>query len=200
MRSNFKISAVTDPRVLMRAIIGVLLACNLTAAVLAFHPFGGSAEDLRSDQQRLSGQLAQLQARLSLSRRLVDKVQTARTQDDKFMAQYFTEVGKSDAVIVEELDRMRTEAGIKMGQASFSRELVEGSDSLYLLSIQVGFEGTYPNFAKFINLLDKSPRFLVIENMNAAAPQGQGQPQGAGQSLNVTLKIDTFIRDTSGAA
>jgi type IV pilus assembly protein PilO len=195
MPSNSRIAAIKDPRVIMRAVIGVLLAANLAAAVMAFHPFGGSAEDLRREQEQLSSQLTQSGARLSMSRRLVDKVQNARAQGDKFMGQYFMDVDKAAAVIVEELERMRNEAGIKMGQASFNSEQIEGSDSLYLLSIQVGFEGTYANFAKFVNLLDKSPRFLVIENLTAAAPQAQG-----GQSLNVTLKIDAFIRDTSGAA
>ncbi len=201
MRSNFKMAAIKDPRVIMRALIGVLLAGNLAAAIMAFHPFGGSAEDLRREQQQLGNQLSRAQARLNVTKRLVDKVQGARTADDKFMAEYFMSADKAAAVIVEELDRMRTEAGIKMGTASFNTDQVEGSDTLSLLSIQVGFEGSYANFAKFINLLDRSPRFLVIENMNAAAPQAQGPNQAqSGQSLNVTLKIDAFIRDTSGAA
>jgi len=46
MPKDFK-AAIKDPRVVMRAIIGVLLAANLVAAILAFKPFGGSAEDLR---------------------------------------------------------------------------------------------------------------------------------------------------------
>ena len=46
-----------------------------------------------------------------------------------------------------------------------------------------------------MNLLDKSPRFMIIENMQAAAPQ-----QAGGQKLNVLLKIDTFVKDTPGAA
>jgi hypothetical protein len=195
MPRSFKIASIKDPRLVMRVIIGVLLAANLGAAVVAFHPFGGSAEDLRREQQRLNAQLAQLQSRVALSRRLVDKVQNARTEGDKFMGLYFMNVERAAAVIAEELDKMRADAGIKMSSASFNSEPIEGSDSLYLEQIQVGFEGTYANFVKFVNLLDKSPHFLVIENMTAAAPQGQG-----GQSLNVTLKIDAFIRDVPGAA
>ena len=63
-----------------------------------------------------------------------------------------------------------------------------------MLTTTVGFDGTYANLTKFVNLLDKSPRFLIIENMQAAAPQQQG-----GQALNVTLKIDTFVKTTAGA-
>ena len=68
-----------------------------------------------------------------------------------------------------------------------------GSDTLQMLTTNVGFEGTYANFTKFVNLLDKSPRFMILESMQAAAPQQQG-----GQALNVSLKIDTFVKDTPG--
>jgi hypothetical protein len=195
MSRNFKPRSIRDPRVLMRAIMGTLLAANLGAAIFAFHPFGGSPEDLRRTQQSLTAQLATSRSRLERSRKLVEKVQTARKDGDKFLDVYFMDAGRSAAVIVEDLVKMANDAGIKMGQAAFSIDPIEGSDTLGMLSIQVGFEGSYANFTKFVNLVDKSPRFLVIENMQAAAPQGQG-----GQTLNVTLKIDAFIRDAAGVA
>jgi hypothetical protein len=36
---------------------------------------------------------------------------------------------------------------------------------------------------------------MIIENMQASAPQQQG-----GQKLTVTLKIDTFVKEVPGAA
>jgi type IV pilus assembly protein PilO len=195
MTRNFELKGaqVKDPRVMMRVIIGVLLVANLTAAILAFKPFGGSAEDLRTEQQSLSAQLTAARTRLATSQRLVDKVQTARREGDQFLGEYFMTSSEASALVLTELTELAKESGIKMGQAQFSREEVEGSNSLVMQSWQVGFEGTYANFAKFVNLVDKSPRFLIIENMSAAAPQQQG-----GQSLNVTLKIDSFIRDAAG--
>ena len=85
-------AGMKDPRVVMRAIIGVLLVANLAVAVVAFRPFGGSADDLRRDQQRLAAQLSQLQARIAESRKLVDKMQAARTQGDQFMGKYFMDL------------------------------------------------------------------------------------------------------------
>jgi hypothetical protein len=43
---------------------------------------------------------------------------------------------------------------------------------------------------KFVNQLDKSPRFLIIESMQAS-------PQSTG-ALSVSLKLDTFIRQAAG--
>jgi Type II secretion system (T2SS), protein M subtype b len=194
--------AIKDPRVAMRAAIGVLLAANLAAAVMAFNVFGGSAEDLRRQRETLRGQLAQLQGRLATSKRLVDKVDTARQQGDQFLAKYVIDQRTLSSVILEELTRVATQSGIKMGQVQIAQEPVEGSDTLAMVTIQAGFEGPYANLAKLINLLDKSPRFLIIENMQANAPQAQGSASAsapAGQ-LSVTLKIDAFVRNAQGAA
>ena len=185
---------VKDPRIAMRAIIGVLLAANLVVAVILFKPFGGSANELRSQQQALSGQLAQLQNRLARSRQLVEKVQRARAEGDQFLGRYFTDSSSTGAIIVSELYTTSKEAGVKMGTVTWNAEDIEGSAALHMLTSQVGFEGTYANLTKFVNLLDKSPRFMIIENMQAAAPQQQG-----GQTLNVTLKIDTFVKETGDA-
>lgn len=193
-----------DPRVLMRVVMGALLVANLAAAVAAFKPFGGSADDLRREQHSLDVQLAQLRGRLAKSRQLVEKVQRARTEGDGFLGKYFTDESTTGPTILAELNQTAKEAGIKMGQATFNRELIEGSDTLQMLTTQVGFEGTYANFTKFVNLLDKSPRFMIIENLQAAAPQAQAAVRGMAaappDALNVTLKIDTFVRAAAGAA
>jgi type IV pilus assembly protein PilO len=192
---RMNLGGVRDPRVVMRVIIGLLLAANLAAAVIAFKPFGGSADDLRQERERLSSQLLQLQKRIATSKQLVDKVQTARSQGDQFLAKYFMDVSTASSSILVELNQTATDAAVKMGQAQFDRQPIEGSDTFVKETITVGFDGTYANLVKFIHLVDKSPRFLIIESMQASAPQAQG-----GQSLNVTLKILAFIKDTPGAA
>src|SRR3954470_18705714 len=122
MDKNFNLRPainVRDPRILMRGIIGVLLVANLAAAVIAFKPFGGSAEDLRREQQSLTAQLAQLQKRLAFSKKLVAKVQTARTEGDEFVDEFFMNESTTSAMIITELTETAKEAGIKMGQAQF---------------------------------------------------------------------------------
>ncbi len=196
MPRNFNLPALRlkDPRVVMRVIIGVLLVATLAAAVIAFKPFGGSAEDLRREEESLNGQLTRAQHQLASTRQLVDKVEKARAAGDQFLGKYFSDAATTGPMILSELNTAAREAGIKMGAAQFSTEAIEGSDTLEMLSTNVGFEGNYANFTKFVNLLDKSPRFMIIENLQAAAPQQQG-----GQNLAVALKIDTFVKDIPGA-
>jgi Tfp pilus assembly protein PilO len=182
-----------NPRVAARVVVGTLLAANVAAALIAFHPWGGSAEDLRRDQEALRSQLAQTQARLGRSRALLAKVEQARSQDEKFLEQYITDRRVTSSTIAEELNRTAKEAGIRQKEFSIVLEPVEGSDTLSQMTISAGYEGTYSNLTKFVNLLDKSPRFLIIENMVAS-------PQQAGQNLNVSFRLDTFVREAPGSA
>ena len=188
---NLKGIHVKDPRVVVRAVLGVLLVANLAAAIAAFRPFGGSAEDLAREEQSLRRQLQELQIRQAHSKTLVDKVQLARAEGDQFLSRFVTDLRTTSLLIEEELNRTAKEAGIKRREASLVIDPIEGSDTLSMLSITAGFEGTYANLTKFVNLLDKSPRFLIIENMVAA-------PQQGGQSLTVSLRLDAFVKEPAG--
>jgi hypothetical protein len=46
---------------------------------------------------------------------------------------------------------------------------------------------------RFVNLLDKSNRLLVVEGLNAT-PQ-----QGGAKLLNVMLKLDTFVTEDAAS-
>ncbi len=191
MPRNFK-TALRDPRVLVRALLGVLLAANLGAAVMASKPFGGSADDLRRERGELQARLAQLQTHLAQTRKLASKVQSARAEGDNFLDRYVTDRRTMSSTIFEEMDRTAQQAGIKPRDRNVELSPIEGSDTLEMMSITAGYEGPYESLEKFVNLLDRSPRFLIIESLVAA-------PQQGGQMLNVTLKLDTFVKEHPGA-
>ena len=186
-RNSDWVAGLKQPITLLRALIVALLAVNLVMAVVAFKPFGGSADDLRRNEAGLRDRLAATQARLAIGRRLADKVETARHQGDQFLTRYVVDRRTASSAVYEELTRMAAEAGIQPGQESFEYDEIEGSVTLQMMTISAGFEGTYPQITKFVNLVDKSPRFFVIESMQTAAPQN-------GQKLSIQLKIDAFIR------
>jgi len=192
--------SLKDPRIAMRVVVGALLAANLAMAVVAFKPFGGSADDLRKDQARLSGQLRQLQTNLEKSKQHVAKIEIARTEGDEFMAKYIMDKRSAPATMVEELSKEAGDAGVRVLPDTFSYETLEGSDTLQMLSIAAPFEGDYAGLAKLVNLLEKSPRFWIIDELSLNAPQQQNQKIAAAQqNLNVNLKLLAFVRDDSGA-
>jgi Tfp pilus assembly protein PilO len=191
MSLNLSGLKLSDPRVGMRALLGILLAANLAAAVIAFKPFGGGADDLRRERQQLQSQLAQLQAQVNRARGIAAKVQTARSEGDKFLDGYVTDRRVLTSSIYSDLMQMAKDSGITLLPTTNSIEPIEGSETLSMLTISAGCAGSYANLVKFVNLVDKSNRFLIIESMNAV-------PQQNGPNLNVALKIDTFIKEHPG--
>ena len=204
MTRNFSVSArlmeggshlnLKDPRVLVRLGLGVLLLANLVVAVIAFKPWGGSAEDLAREKVNLEQQLTSARARLGQSKALVTKAERARKEGDLFLAEYTTDRRTTFSSLFTELQRIAKESGVQPRPASYQLDQVEGSDSLYQMGISAAYEGSYANLTKFINLLDRSPRFLIIESLMASPQQTNGV-----DVLSVTIKLDTFVREQPGS-
>jgi type IV pilus assembly protein PilO len=182
-----------DPRVLVRAALALLVLANIAAALMVFKPWGGSAEDLAREQEGLQQQLASMRTRLDKTKALVAKAERARKEGDGFLAEYTTNRRSTFSTIFAELDRVAHEAGIEPRPVSYELDQVEGSDTLSQMSISAAYEGSYASLTKFVNLLDKSPRFLIIESLMAAPQQSN-----AGDLLSVTIKLDTFVREQPG--
>ena len=190
---NWRAVKIKDPRVAVRGVLGALLLANLAAALLVFRPWGGSAEDLERQRQQLNAQVIQLQKKLAQTKALVSKVEQARKTGDQFLGQYTTDRQTTMSMVYAELMNDAKDAGITARPLSIDLEPVEGSDTLMQMTISAAYEGPYAGMIKFVNLLDRSPRFLIIESMTAT-------PQTSGNNLTVTFKLDTFVREQPGSA
>jgi Tfp pilus assembly protein PilO len=188
---NFNRASMKDPRVSVRLVLGVLLLANLVAAIALFKPWGGSAQDLEERAAALRRELPQRQAALARTRAIVEKVAKARAEGDQFMARYMLDGQTSSSTLLTELDRAASQVKLQPMQSNFQIDPIEGSDTLGIVSITAVYEGAYPNLAKFINELDRSPRFLIIESLSAS-------PQPVGPNVNVSFKLKAFLKDETG--
>lgn len=191
--SNLQLAALSqnvtkDPRVVARLVLGLLLLANLLAAFAIFRPLGGSAEQLDQELNRLGSQLQQEQAQLQRLKALVAKIQQARESGDSFLETYFMGRRTTSSTIGAELLRAAKDAGMKPKEHSFTFDSIEGSDTLSMMTIVGNYEGTYGDLLQFVNRLDKSARFLIIDTMTAAPLQGSG-------NLAISIKLNTFVRE-----
>jgi type IV pilus assembly protein PilO len=139
----------------------------------------------------LQRQLQGLQRQVADSQRLAGKVRTARAEGDQFLDKYFASSRLVASSIQGELLQMAKDSGVVYLPTAFSYQPIEGSDTLVMMTINTSCQGTYAALSKFVNLLDRSERFLIVESMSAT-------PQQSGQNLNVSIKIDTFIKESPG--
>src|SRR5262249_10322129 len=155
---------------------------------ILFKPWGGSADDLEAQLNAKRSELPQRQAQLERTKKLVEKVQKARAEGDQFMSRYILNARTGDPTILGQASPDATGVGLKLKESQVSVEPIEGSDTLGMMTISANYEGAYPNLTKFINELDRSKQFLIIESLQAS-------PQAVGPAINVNFKLNTFVRD-----
>jgi hypothetical protein len=188
---GLNLAALKDPRVSVRAALGALLLFNVIAALVLFRPWGGSADDLERRLDSMRALLPVQQAALARTKILVEKVQKARAEGDRFMTQYMLDERTAYSSVLGELDHDATQVGLKPRESQYNVEPIDGSDTLGMMTISANYEGPYPNLTKFINELDRSKQFLIIESLQAS-------PQPVGQAVNVNFKLNTFVKAEAG--
>jgi Tfp pilus assembly protein PilO len=189
---GFNVWPPNNPRAVIRLGLGLLVAANLVAAYFVIRPIGGSTEELSQQALEMHSQIRQQQGVLERTRALVSKIESGRGEGDQFMGSYFLPRRAAYSTIMAELNDLASQSKIASRDSAWALEPVEGSDTLDLLQISANFEGTYPDLVRFVNLLDKSNRLLIIESLNAT-------PQQTGGRLNVMLKLDTFVQEDGAA-
>jgi type IV pilus assembly protein PilO len=186
-----RIGSLSDPKIAVRLVLGVLLAANLVAAAFAFHLFDPSPEVL---EQQLAGAIAQrsaAQLRLLHSRAMTANIDRGKAEGEQFLNAYMTSRQFTYSIIVNELIGTAKTAGMDKPSAQIALTAIPGSEDLDVMSISMGLEGKYGELVKFINLLDRSPRFLIIESLTVT-------PRAKSDILTVSVKLDTFVKDDKG--
>jgi len=186
MPRNF--SGAAGVTVRWRIALGVLLLATLGAAWIVMYPPGGSADELQRQLAALESQTAARRTLLASTRQHVAAVEQGRAEGDKFLDEYFLARRTAYSTLLSELDDAADRAKIKPKENAYATEPIEGSDSLSMMSISANYEGTYANLMRFVHEIDRSPRLLIIEALNAA-------PEQSGGNLNISMKIDTFVRE-----
>jgi len=181
--------ALTEPKVAVRIGLGILLLANLIAAGFAFHIFNESPEAVNSELVSAVASRAQEQARLLRSRLLTANIDKGKTEGERFLASYMTTRRVTYSTIIGELTDTAKQAGMEKPGASISPlDPIQGTEDLDVMTISLNLEGTYPQLMKFVNLLDRSPRFLLIETLSVT-------PRAKSDVLSVNVKLNTFVKD-----
>jgi type IV pilus assembly protein PilO len=195
MTRNYSLPPINfrEPKTLVRAGLGVLLLANLVAAVFAFHLIGDSPADLDARLTAAQTGFRAAQQHLNKSKTLIRNMELSRDQGGRFLASYMTSRRHTYSALGSELNKLAETSGMKVGDISYTiLDPIEGSGDLETLTISANFEGNYAQLVKLVNLLDRSPRFLLIDSLQAA-------PQPKGDILNVTIKMNAFVKDDENA-
>jgi type IV pilus assembly protein PilO len=180
-----------EPQIVSRLVLGVLLVANIFAAWTVVSPVGGSSEELEAQIAGVRVQIEQRRTAVERLRNINSRVEQGRTATDEFMLSHFMTRRTASSTIVSEIIRVAKESGMRAKEHAFAFDPIEGTEDLTIMTVTGSYEGTYGDLLQFINRLDKSPRFLIVDTLTATPVQGSG-------NLTVSIKMNTFVREESG--
>ena len=171
-----------------RLLTGSLVTANLVTALILFGPWNGQTSSFHLQLASVQAQVLREQQRIRELTDLLGRVQKARAEGDQFIAEYFLDRRTAYSTVLSEMNAAAENAGIIPREHSFAFEPIEGSEFLDVLIIVANYRGSYEALLKFLNQLDRSERFLIVDSLQAVPRQGQAE-------LNISIRIYAFVRE-----
>lgn len=179
----------SGPAFWLKIAAGVLVLLNAVALFFYFAPPGGSRHQLVLQENSILRDIQTHKVSTERLKTVSAKVQLGGEQTDQFAHKYFLPNRTAFTVLMSELLRMSSAAGLREGQRTYSQEPIEGTDDLTLLTINANYQGSYTDLMKFLNEVDHSDQLLILDTLTATPQQ-----QGAGV-LNVVTRFLAVIQE-----
>lgn len=144
----------------------------------------GEVAALEREVERLETEVARLE-------RIERALPRATRELDGFVQQHFVPAGAGSSALVSELERAAAEAGVRAGRVDFHPRPVRDRPELTRLEITTTVEGSYANLLRFLDALERSGNFCLLDRLSLVAGTRGG-------SLKLDLGLTTYLRRTQG--
>ena len=168
--------------------LGLLATFDLLFWAFAVRPTAEREADQRTRVQILERQIEEKSAAVEQLREAARRVGSAQGEGDKILAELTFERRTAFSNLIRELGGDASGAQVEVREVSFNSDEIAGNADYGIVSINANFRGQYANLVRFLNQLDRSERFLIIERLGAFPREDTGD-------LQITMRIDTFMRD-----
>jgi Type II secretion system (T2SS), protein M subtype b len=171
-----------DTRQKMKIAIGALLVVDVIAAGLLFSPWVGSQRS-RGDQMQALWRTLQVKTReVEPLRGLDKKVVIAHGQIDDF---YKDRLPAEDSAIADSLGKLAAASGVKIGGIRYKVEDPQPV-GLRQVSIDADFAGDYLQLVRFLNELERSKVFFLVDSVELG-----GEQAGV---VKLQMKLETYLK------
>jgi len=174
-----------DSRRKLKIAIVVMVVADVIAASVLFSPLVGSAESRRFEMMRLNAELQKKTREVEPLRDIDKKVVKASGQISQFYKERFE--GR-DSGLASALGRIASENGVRILQAKYKLE-DPTTGRVTPVEIEGSFSGDYLQLVRFINALERSKEFFIVDSVSLA-----GESSGP---VKLEIKAHSYLR--SGA-
>jgi len=154
----------------------------------AVRPLGAREQEIIAAIKVLETQVKQRVETFEHVRSIVKRIESAHLIGSNLMENITVSRQVAFSTLVTALDAAANRAKIENLDRAYNIEPVENISEYSIVRVSANFRGQYENVVRFLNLIDRSETFLIIESLEAS-------PRLDSQDLQITMRIDTFVRD-----
>lgn len=179
--------SVREARRLLLILAIVLLVVAAAATAWLLSPAGRSRAALGREYRELQGQYQTQLRELGPARDIDKRLVQAREQQAAFYAE---RLPARYSTISETLTDLASRNKVQVSAVKYDAKDAE-IPGLQRISIAAQITGDYGNEMKFINAMERSKLFFVIESVDLA------NAEGGGGNIRLNLQLQTFLRSAS---
>ncbi len=167
----------------LRRVFIVLAVVDVLLMGLWFSPWGHVSANKQVEIQQLGEQAKLKMQQMGPYQGMDQKVTEARKQLTSF---YADRLPGEQSAILEQLGKIATDHQVKLSQAKYDEKSDEQTAGLQPVEIEASLDGNYLGVAKFINAVERSKMFFLVNSVNL------GESQGG--MIKLRVKLETFRR------
>jgi Tfp pilus assembly protein PilO len=171
-------------RVRIRMILGVLLGLNIVLLLLVLRPPGRSLAQRQLEVKQNRARYDETLATVRQMRDLKSKLEAAIQNDREFSQGHFLDRRAAFSTMLADLEKLATDSKLKTASIEYQLKEDTKQPGFVNLAVTVTVEGGYPDLVRFINKVEQSRLFWIIDTLNVSSATGRG--------LRLNLLMETF--------
>jgi len=182
-----------DLRAHLKVVLGSLaglLVLNLGLLFIVTQPRLAGARNADETTATLASAVEREEKRVDALEERVQAMQRSRAALERFFDEDLSTKRKRLVAVQREIHQIATTFQVEAAQLKFSHEMVDGTNLVHL-GVNIPLSGGYNNLRQFINKVEHSDLFLIIESV-----QLQEGEQG-GSMLNLNVRLATYFATES---
>lgn len=172
-------------------VLGLLLAADIGLGVYSWL-LASAPHTPQSDFDAQNLQLKVLRGDIKSAELIKDHMPATKKDCEKFESELLTESTGYSPVTAELYDTGK-KAGLQIVSVGFKQKEVENR-GMAEVNMDVAINGDYPSVVRFVNGLQRSQRFYILDSLALATDT---QNKAATGAIRVELRIRTYFRDSA---
>ncbi len=175
----------------------MLVVVNVTFFALALKPAGARARQQAETFRRLQSDLESRRKTVAQLREIVGGLDKAGGQSSDFYRAKFLPKPTGFSIVMEELDKLAKANRVRKGSVNYALGEVRGRPELNQVDVSTTLEGDYSNIVRFVNEVERSRLFLMIDNITVAGSDTPGAGPASAthpRSVRLSLRLVTFFQ------